>query len=207
MHNRNVHNLLFVLLTTGCSLQRAACQGRGYLASIIHWQVSRILLTTTQCNKKKSQDWVGAAAVHKETATCLMGGGGELSNNPELCDHRIVKTMLAEKITIIIFFLTYDQWQQHTACTVYKLYVGGPLSQFLNWIVGHKRLTKQSGVFQFFSRESDCSLFSFFRPTLILRDFFSSFMTVSLSSSLTPRPSASVISALMVAARISTGGV
>lgn len=43
--------------------------------------------------------------------------------------------------------------------------------------------------------------------TLIFRDFLSSLMTVSLSSSLTPRPSASVISALTVDALISTGGV
>uniref|UniRef100_A0A3P8TY55 Family with sequence similarity 113 n=1 Tax=Amphiprion percula TaxID=161767 RepID=A0A3P8TY55_AMPPE len=43
--------------------------------------------------------------------------------------------------------------------------------------------------------------------TLILRDFFSSLMTVSLSSSLTPRPSASVISALTVDALTSTGEV
>lgn len=43
--------------------------------------------------------------------------------------------------------------------------------------------------------------------TLILSDFLSSLMTVSLSSSFTPRPSASVISALMVDALISTGGV
>lgn len=43
--------------------------------------------------------------------------------------------------------------------------------------------------------------------TLILSDFLSSLMTVSLSSSFTPRPSASVISALTVDARTSTGGV
>lgn len=42
--------------------------------------------------------------------------------------------------------------------------------------------------------------------TLILRDFLSSLMTVSLSSSFMPRPSASVISALSAAARRSTGG-
>lgn len=42
--------------------------------------------------------------------------------------------------------------------------------------------------------------------TLILRDFLTSLITVSLSSSLTPRPSASVISALTVDALISTGG-
>lgn len=43
--------------------------------------------------------------------------------------------------------------------------------------------------------------------TLILRDFFSSLMTVSLSSSLSPSPSASVISARRAAARRSAGGV
>ena len=43
-------------------------------------------------------------------------------------------------------------------------------------------------------------------PTLILRDFFSSLMTVSLSSSFMPRPSASVISARRAADRTSTGG-
>lgn len=43
--------------------------------------------------------------------------------------------------------------------------------------------------------------------TLILSDFFSSLITVSLSSSFTPRPSASVISALTVDALVSTGGV
>lgn len=42
--------------------------------------------------------------------------------------------------------------------------------------------------------------------TLIFRDFFSSLMTVSLSSSFMPRPSASVISARRAAARTSTGG-
>lgn len=44
------------------------------------------------------------------------------------------------------------------------------------------------------------------KRTLILRDFFSSLMTVSRSSSLSPRPSASVISARRAAARSSTGG-
>lgn len=43
--------------------------------------------------------------------------------------------------------------------------------------------------------------------TLILRDFFSSLMTVSLSSSFSPSPSASVISARSAAARSSAGGV
>lgn len=42
--------------------------------------------------------------------------------------------------------------------------------------------------------------------TLILSDFFSSLMTVSLSSSFSPSPSASVISARSAAARRSTGG-
>lgn len=45
------------------------------------------------------------------------------------------------------------------------------------------------------------------RLTLILRDFFSSLMTVSLSSSFSPSPSASVISARRAAARSSAGGV
>lgn len=45
------------------------------------------------------------------------------------------------------------------------------------------------------------------RLTLILRDFFSSLMTVSLSSSFSPSPSASVISARRAAARRSAGGV
>uniref|UniRef100_A0A3B5B719 Family with sequence similarity 113 n=1 Tax=Stegastes partitus TaxID=144197 RepID=A0A3B5B719_9TELE len=51
------------------------------------------------------------------------------------------------------------------------------------------------------------SLFFFQGVTLIFRDFLSSLMTVSLSSSLTPRPSASVISALTVDALTSTGEV
>lgn len=42
---------------------------------------------------------------------------------------------------------------------------------------------------------------------MILRDFFSSLMTVSLSSSFSPSPSASVISARRAAARSSAGGV
>lgn len=45
------------------------------------------------------------------------------------------------------------------------------------------------------------------RLTLIFRDFFSSLMTVSLSSSFSPSPSASVISARRAAARSSAGGV
>lgn len=42
---------------------------------------------------------------------------------------------------------------------------------------------------------------------MILRDFFSSLMTVSLSSSFSPSPSASVISERRAAARSSAGGV
>lgn len=45
-----------------------------------------------------------------------------------------------------------------------------------------------------------------FVVTLILSDFLSSLMTVSLSSSFIPKPSASVISARSAAARSSAGG-